>query len=138
MVLKIIYSIWHFIIAFFEANVVEYRKFKIFVCFIMLYFSCVWIMQCPIYYLNSMCNRYIYGNLQCVLICLLIGYMGYAKDLYDMISHRAIKDTDDDQLYFTNIYLDEKLRVSQCFVISITKVTTSFYCCATVHMSVWV
>ena len=40
--------------------------------------------------------------------------MGYAKDLYDMISHRAIKDTDDDQLYFTNIYLDEKLRVSQC------------------------
>ena len=44
--------------------------------------------------------------------------MGYAKDLYDMISHRAIKDTDDDQLYFTNIYLDEKLRVSQCFVIT--------------------
>ena len=96
----------------------------------MYFFLCMNNIQWAKYYLYS------YGNLQCVLICLLIGYMGYAKDLYDMISHRAIKDTDDDQLYFTNIYLDEKLRVSQCFVISITKVTTSFYCCATVHMSV--
>lgn len=38
------------------------------------------------------------------------GYIGYAKDLYEIITHRSIKDTDDDQLYFTNIFLDETLR----------------------------
>ncbi|XP_062612335.1 multifunctional procollagen lysine hydroxylase and glycosyltransferase LH3-like [Saccostrea cucullata] len=38
------------------------------------------------------------------------GYIGYAKDLYEIITHRDIKDTDDDQLYFTNIFLDKTLR----------------------------
>ena len=40
-----------------------------------------------------------------------VGYIGYAPVLYDMLTDGKVKDEDDDQLYFTNIYLDEKKRV---------------------------
>ncbi|TMS40194.1 hypothetical protein L596_006603 [Steinernema carpocapsae] len=38
-------------------------------------------------------------------------YMGYAADIYKMLEMGAdTKDNDDDQLFFTNLYLDEKVR----------------------------
>ncbi|KAK0393083.1 hypothetical protein QR680_000047 [Steinernema hermaphroditum] len=38
-------------------------------------------------------------------------YMGYVSDIYKMLEMGAeVKDTDDDQLFFTNLYLDEKTR----------------------------
>ncbi|CAG0886727.1 unnamed protein product [Darwinula stevensoni] len=38
-------------------------------------------------------------------------FIGYAKDLYDMLSEgESLKDDDDDQLFYTLIYLDEKKR----------------------------
>lgn len=40
--------------------------------------------------------------------------MGYARDVYNMLSENtAIEDDDDDQLYYTKIFLDETLRVSE-------------------------
>lgn len=42
----------------------------------------------------------------------LQGYIGYAPDIYELISDHEIQNTDDDQLYFTKLYLDEDLRVS--------------------------
>lgn len=36
--------------------------------------------------------------------------MGYAKDLYEMVSYKEVDNQDDDQLYYTTIYLDTKLR----------------------------
>ena len=36
--------------------------------------------------------------------------MGYAHELYKLVSYEQISDTDDDQLYYTNIYLNEDLR----------------------------
>lgn len=37
-------------------------------------------------------------------------YMGYAPEIYKLLTYRPIKDEDDDQLYFTEAYLDETLR----------------------------
>ena len=33
--------------------------------------------------------------------------MGYAPDIYKMLTDHEIKDADDDQLYFTNLFIDE-------------------------------
>lgn len=37
--------------------------------------------------------------------------MGYAPELYKIVSSKEVADDDDDQLFYTNVYLDEKLRV---------------------------
>ncbi|VDL76330.1 unnamed protein product [Nippostrongylus brasiliensis] len=37
-------------------------------------------------------------------------FLGYAKEFYQMISLKDVADNDDDQLYYTMVYLDEKLR----------------------------
>lgn len=38
------------------------------------------------------------------------GFMGYAKDIYEITHYRSVANTDDDQLYYTNIFLDPELR----------------------------
>ncbi|XP_060591143.1 procollagen-lysine,2-oxoglutarate 5-dioxygenase 1-like [Ruditapes philippinarum] len=38
------------------------------------------------------------------------GFIGYAKDVYEIISHNAVADNDDDQLYYTKIFLDKSLQ----------------------------
>ncbi|GMT16808.1 hypothetical protein PFISCL1PPCAC_8105 [Pristionchus fissidentatus] len=45
-------------------------------------------------------NRYLNSGL----------FMGYAPEVYRMLSLKEVEDKDDDQLYFTMIYLDEQLR----------------------------
>lgn len=47
-----------------------------------------------------------------LIIIILQGYIGYAPDIYELISDHEIQNTDDDQLYFTKLYLDQDLRVS--------------------------
>lgn len=39
------------------------------------------------------------------------GVMAYASDLYELASLYPIKDEDDDQLYFTQIFLNKTTRV---------------------------
>lgn len=41
-----------------------------------------------------------------------LGFVGYASVIADIIADHQISDTDDDQLYYTEIYLDETKRVS--------------------------
>ena len=41
----------------------------------------------------------------------LLGFVGYAPVIADIIGDHEISDTDDDQLYYTKIYLDEAKRV---------------------------
>jgi hypothetical protein len=38
------------------------------------------------------------------------GFIGYASDLYKLVTHSPIKDSEDDQLYFTKLFLDDDLR----------------------------
>nr|CAD7196666.1 unnamed protein product [Timema douglasi] len=38
------------------------------------------------------------------------GFIGYASELYRLITSSKVDDTDDDQLFYTKIYLNEKLR----------------------------
>ncbi|XP_044597934.1 procollagen-lysine,2-oxoglutarate 5-dioxygenase isoform X1 [Cotesia glomerata] len=38
------------------------------------------------------------------------GFIGYASDVYAILNDKKIDDTDDDQLYYTNVYLNENLR----------------------------
>ncbi|KAL6257508.1 hypothetical protein P5V15_011078 [Pogonomyrmex californicus] len=38
------------------------------------------------------------------------GFIGYASDVYKILNIEAIKDEDDDQLYYTNAYLNDELR----------------------------
>ncbi len=37
--------------------------------------------------------------------------MGYANEIYAIVSKMEINDNDDDQLYYTHIFLDAELRV---------------------------
>lgn len=37
--------------------------------------------------------------------------MGYASYIYEIVTSSTLKDEDDDQLFYTKIYLDEDLRV---------------------------
>lgn len=39
-------------------------------------------------------------------------FIGFARDLYKVLSHTEIEDTADDQLYYTKIFLDKELRES--------------------------
>ncbi|KAK2583072.1 hypothetical protein KPH14_009104 [Odynerus spinipes] len=38
------------------------------------------------------------------------GFIGYASDLFAILNTATLEDNDDDQLFYTNIYLDEDLR----------------------------
>ncbi|CAB3978182.1 procollagen-lysine,2-oxoglutarate 5-dioxygenase 3-like [Paramuricea clavata] len=38
------------------------------------------------------------------------GIIGYAQEVYKLMTHHKITDTADDQLYYTKLYLDQKLR----------------------------
>lgn len=37
-------------------------------------------------------------------------FMGYAANIYNILSTQTVKDTEDDQLFYTNVYLNAKLR----------------------------
>ncbi|CAG0881937.1 unnamed protein product [Cyprideis torosa] len=37
-------------------------------------------------------------------------FIGYAPEIYEIVTHHDIEDADDDQLYYTKIFLDEGLR----------------------------
>ena len=41
------------------------------------------------------------------------GFIGYAPEVYKLMTAHPVKDTDDDQLYYTQLYLDEDFRVSK-------------------------
>lgn len=43
---------------------------------------------------------------------MIIGYIGYASEVAAVISDNSIQDSDDDQLYYTQIYLNQDKRVS--------------------------
>ncbi|XP_034233658.1 procollagen-lysine,2-oxoglutarate 5-dioxygenase isoform X2 [Thrips palmi] len=38
------------------------------------------------------------------------GFIGYAPELYKLVTAKEVKDTDDDQLYYTNMFLDPEMR----------------------------
>ncbi|CAH2034418.1 unnamed protein product, partial [Iphiclides podalirius] len=38
------------------------------------------------------------------------GFIGYLPEIFEIVNAREIKDKDDDQLYYTKVYLNEKLR----------------------------
>ena len=38
------------------------------------------------------------------------GFIGYASEIHKILQHAKVLDTDDDQLYYTNIFLDPDLR----------------------------
>ncbi|KAG8284269.1 Procollagen-lysine,2-oxoglutarate 5-dioxygenase 1, partial [Homalodisca vitripennis] len=40
----------------------------------------------------------------------LLGIIGYASELYELLSSHELKATDDDQLYYTKLFLDKNIR----------------------------
>lgn len=38
------------------------------------------------------------------------GFIGFAADVFSIVAYKDVADNDDDQLYFTKIYLDEEMR----------------------------
>lgn len=50
------------------------------------------------------------------------GFIGYARDIYEIITYRAVDDTEDDQLFYTNIFLQPELRVR------VTQGLNALYC----------
>ena len=60
------------------------------------------------------------------LLCLCSGFIGYAPTFYTAIASSPVSDTDDDQLYYTKLFLDPKKRVSShvtCPVIFLQKLS---------------
>lgn len=51
-------------------------------------------------------------NLTCVSVC--TGFIGLASELSTIVQQWKYKDNDDDQLFYTRIYLDRMQRVSCC------------------------
>jgi len=49
------------------------------------------------------------------MLFIFTGFIGVAKDIVEIINHKNINDMDDDQLYYTKIFLDKNLRVSQVY-----------------------
>ena len=46
------------------------------------------------------------------------GFIGYASDIYEMImSDGTIKDDDDDQLFYTKVFLDSTARVNNAMIL---------------------
>nr|CAD7570779.1 unnamed protein product [Timema californicum] len=45
-----------------------------------------------------------------LIMDIVVGFIGYASELYRLITSSKVDDTDDDQLFYTKIYLNEKLR----------------------------
>ena len=41
------------------------------------------------------------------------GIIGYATDIYEIIAESNLKDEDDDQLFYTQIYLNKPTRVKK-------------------------
>jgi hypothetical protein len=39
------------------------------------------------------------------------GFIGYASDIYEIITSSPVKDNDDDQLYYTKVFLNKPTRV---------------------------
>ncbi len=39
------------------------------------------------------------------------GFIGYAPDVYSIITNAKIMDSDDDQLFYTKIFFNKELRV---------------------------
>lgn len=37
-------------------------------------------------------------------------FIGYASNVYKILATQTVKDTEDDQLFYTNVYLNEQLR----------------------------
>ena len=48
---------------------------------------------------------------------LFVGFIGYAKDVYEIVTHKKIENRGDDQLYYTQIFLDTELRVGTCTLV---------------------
>ena len=46
---------------------------------------------------------------------LSLGFIGYASVFHEVVANHAIDDVEDDQLYYTKIFLDEQKRVSLVF-----------------------
>jgi hypothetical protein len=40
----------------------------------------------------------------------IAGFIGYAPELYSLVTSSAVANDDDDQLFFTRVYLNEELR----------------------------
>ena len=41
------------------------------------------------------------------------GFIGYAADIYSIITNSKLDDDDDDQLFYTKLFLNKELRVSR-------------------------
>ena len=59
------------------------------------------------------CVRACVRVIVCVCVC-VPGFIGYAGEVAAVIADHKIQDSDDDQLYYTQIYLDQQKRVSVC------------------------
>lgn len=45
-----------------------------------------------------------------VVVVVLKGFIGYAPEVYKMVTSSELGNSDDDQLFYTKIFLDENLR----------------------------
>lgn len=45
-----------------------------------------------------------------------VGFIGYAPEVYELVWDHKVDDVDDDQLYYTKLFLDQDVRVRFCLL----------------------
>ena len=61
-----------------------------------------------------------------IIIIIIIGFIGYAPVFHQVVTDHVIEDVEDDQLYYTKIFLDKQKRVSEFISFSIPRRMTAW------------
>ena len=62
----------------------------------------------------------------CSIYFCIIGFIGYASVFHQVVTDHVIEDVEDDQLYYTKIFLDKQKRVSEFISFSIPRRMTAW------------
>lgn len=62
----------------------------------------------------------------CSIYFCIIGFIGYAPVFHQVVTDHVIEDVEDDQLYYTKIFLDKQKRVSEFISFSIPRRMTAW------------
>lgn len=44
-----------------------------------------------------------------IQICCLLGFVGFAPTLYEIVTSSEVNNADDDQLFYTKVFLDKRV-----------------------------
>ena len=71
------------------------------------------------------CSTYYYHSVRVIHVGYDAGFIGYVSELYKLVTRGQVNVDDDDQRFYTKLFLDQQLRVSLTIEWSVSLVDTS-------------